>query len=300
VGIEVPATTVMVDNLTSPIDGLAIMMPRGYYMSHLTSGSSQTCNQAHHPSDDCDLDADSCAEFEENTSVSYDIDITFSFGDESATVPFSSTIITVPDEILNAMRTSSGNDSLLVTLSGNVVFSYLINDRTFDGFQCNDNIYYTTQSIPISIAQSFTVAGNEKLFFLRSPVLKEQWASNNNFDVIVFSQAPIYYAEILLDNNTSANFTLSTFSTVTVDYAIDKIVSTRLNASMVVDTFLGTAQYNETISSRTLSYAGMVDTQDAARPSISYPTSQLNNIQLTIGFIAIIVFLAFVHSWISD
>jgi hypothetical protein len=240
------------------------------------------------------------------------------------------------------MRTSSGNDSLLVTLSGNVVFSYLINDRTFDGFQCNDNIYYTTQSIPISIAQSFTVAGNEKLFFLRSPVLKEQWASNNNFDVIVFSQAPIYYAEILLDNNTSANFTLSTFSTVTVDYAIDKIVSTRLNASnsaeygpnvttptplenenysfayvyefnftylevgehnlsiMVVDTFLGTAQYNETISSRTLSYAGMVDTQDAARPSISYPTSQLNNIQLTIGFIAIIVFLAFVHSWISD
>ncbi|MFH1785409.1 MAG: hypothetical protein ABH842_03190 [Candidatus Micrarchaeota archaeon] len=335
--VDIVGPTLTIDNLTYSTDSISLLLARGHFISHLTSNDGQsTCNVDYHPLPNCDLDYDDCAEFEQNSSVVYSAEILFTFQNTSVSVPFSSTIIEIPEEITSKMESSSGADQLDVSVSGDAIFTYLINDNEFDGLQCNDNLYSINVSIPISVNDSFAVAGQKKLFFLRAPILLEQWESNNHFDVIVLSQSPLFYAEILLDGNSATNFTLKNFSITTGPYGVERIISENTllgiehgpnvttpslleeennsfaysyefnftyvgigkhNLSLfVIDNFLGFAQYNETILSRTLTH-NTANNSVSSRPSLPYPITTLNATQLSLGFIVLIVFLAFVYFW---
>lgn len=219
--IEPVGFSVSVDNVTCPMDNLSFIALRGASMGHLTSLPSPgaggfTCDRAWyaHFSNEtswrCDLDGDYCVEYENYTAVSYDIDIIFSFGNVSVSVPYDSQLVPVPHSILEAMRSGSGGN-LTVAFNGTATFLYQINDRMMSGGKCIDNYESENTTIPYSLNRSFAVGGSGSFFFLRSPVLREQWASNNQFDVIVLSQSPLYHADILLNGQAVENITLRSF-----------------------------------------------------------------------------------------
>ncbi|MEW6722677.1 MAG: hypothetical protein AB1324_05430, partial [Candidatus Micrarchaeota archaeon] len=86
--------------------------------------------------------------------------------------------------------------------------------------------------VPFSVERNFTVGGNQKLFFLRSPVLREQWYLNNRFDTVVLSQCPIYRARITRNEEAPQNFTMKEFSMVNDSFGLYSIVSQKLPQSM--------------------------------------------------------------------
>ncbi|VVC04358.1 Uncharacterised protein [Candidatus Bilamarchaeum dharawalense] len=344
--IEIIGMSHSIDELIYPTNGLSLLVARGYYMDHLASlptkdGQIFTCNQEYNSIPYCDFDNDGCPEFEQNTSIDYQMDVIFTFKNSSFRVPFSSTHISIPDNLLEEMKTSSGADIVDVTIEGDAAFIYVINDRRLDGVQCVDNFVTTTNYLPISINKSFIVAGENKLFFLRSPILREQLTDNNHFDVVLLSQAPLYYGEILLDGNKSKNFSFRSYSIEEGPYGIEKLISNtstiknfaehgpnvttpvslekenysfaygyefnftyvgigKHNLSLLVMDPLLTEQYNETIISRALSYNGIFGNDSSlVRPSLPYTQDQLNNVQISLGLVALVVFLAFVNFWVT-
>jgi len=241
VSIEPVGFSVSVDNVTCPVDDLSFIALRGARMEHLTSLPNQgygdfTCDREWFAqiSDEtawrCDLDDDYCAEYENDSSVSYDINITFSFGNLSASVPFDSQAVRVPRAIVEAMRSGSGGN-LTVALNGTVVFLYEINDRALGGSDCTANYVSETTAIPYSANRSFAVGGSGSLFFLRSPVLREQWAGDSRFDVVVLSQSPLYHADVYLNGNQARNITLRSFGVQENAYGLQEIVSQPMNQS---------------------------------------------------------------------
>jgi hypothetical protein len=208
-------------------------------MTHLTSLPAQgypnfICDQAWFAqiSDEtawrCDFDNDDCAEYENQSYVVYDLNATFTFRDVNSTVPANETLVPVPQEILDRMKSSSGFDNLSINVSGNVTFYYEINNRSF-GFDCASNVSTINTSLPVSLNRSYRVAGENKLFFLLSPVLREQWFRNNDFNVMVLSQAAIYRAEIDMNGERARNITLRDFSIVQNQYAVEEILSNLTN-----------------------------------------------------------------------
>jgi len=235
--VDIIAPNLVVDNLTHPTPGLAILTARGYQQEHLTAIPNEgfpdfTCDAdwfygGAQYSDRCDFDNDFCAEFENQTYVIYSTNVTFIFKNISENASFSSNLIPVPQSILEAMKNSSGIDNLMVLIEGNVSFIYTINDRGFDGVDCTSSYYNITGHVPLSVNKSFAVAGTKKLFFLRSPVLREQWFRSNRFNTIVLSQSPLYYAEISKDGNQTWNSTLREFYNVTDNYTVMYVFSNK-------------------------------------------------------------------------
>ena len=240
--IEIAGLSIVIDNATCPTEGLALLVVRGYQQDHLTSlpsggYSDFICDynwfQIMGPETAwrCDFDQDFCSEFENRTFVFYDIDVNFTFRNVSESVPLSSTLIEVPTEVLEEMRSSSGSENLTVSLNGNVTFIYEIDNRTFGASDCSNAYYNVSTSIPFSLNRSFEVAGENKLFFLRSPVLREQWFRNNQFNTVLLSENRLYYAEIYLNGILSRNFTLRDFYIIQNDYGIQEIFSNLSNAT---------------------------------------------------------------------
>jgi hypothetical protein len=237
--VEIAGLSPSIDNISCATQGLSLIIARGYQQGHLTSLPSEgypqfTCNYAWFQGNPdaawrCDFDTDSCVEYENRTGVIYNMNVTFSFRNVSATVPASSTLVPVPQEVLAAMESASGNDTLDVNMSGGAVFYYEMNNRSFEFGDCGSNITNLTAQLPLSANRSFVVGGSRKLFFLRSPILREQWFRNSRFDVIAMSQCPLYRAEIYMNGNRTANFTLATFYTATDRFGIMSIHSNRSN-----------------------------------------------------------------------
>ena len=232
--LDIAGMNLLVDNSASPVDGLALLLARGYSMTHLTSlpeeGYPQfTCSQSWFDQGAeyafrCDFEPDTCVEYEMQTGATYDLNATFFFGGQNETIPANSTLVEVPPATMDRMRNSSGGDNLTVLLSGNVNFFYQINNRTAS-FDCADNISYVNGSVPVSANKSFRVAGENRLFFLRSPVLREQWFRNNDFNLIVLSQGQLYRAELYRDGQPERNLSLRTFYIVPGPYGISEIRS---------------------------------------------------------------------------
>ncbi|MFH1521122.1 MAG: hypothetical protein ABID61_05745 [Candidatus Micrarchaeota archaeon] len=246
--IDIAGMSLVIENLTYPSESLSVLVARGYHIDHLVSLSGNesniVCNSSYHPTSYCDFDGDGCPEFETNSSVVYQMYLTFSFRNISSTIPFSSTIVPVPKEILSEMSSSSGLDQLNISITGDTFVLYQINNQQFDS-QCTDNILNISTTIPISTNRLFAVAGKNKLFFLSSPILSEQLASNNHFDVIVLSQSPLYYGEIDFDGNQSKNFTFKNFSIISGRYGIEEIISNKTE-------ILNFAEYGPNLTTPTL------------------------------------------------
>lgn len=339
-GIDIAGMSLTIDNLTSSRKNLAVLIARGEDLNHLipSPDSELACNSSYHPTPYCDFDGDGCPEFETNASIIYQMNVTFAFRNASSTVPSSSTIVQVPEEIRTEMSSSSGLDALNITITGNSIILYQINDQQIG--QCTDSLSNFSSSVPISSNRSFQVAGTKKLFFVRSPVLGEQLSSNNHFDVIVLSQSPLYYGEF--DNS---QFTFKNFSIIVNSYGLEEIVSNKTSllnfaeygpnlttpsllekqnysfayiyefnstytavgehnlSLLVIDVFSGSEKHNATIMSRMLSYGGKwaengSPISQLARPSASLSQDNLNSISISLGLVALAVFLAFVNYWI--
>ena len=225
----------MVDGVACAGDGVSAIFARGYQAGGLVSLPSEgypdfACDREWFEEGTleyawrCDFDGDSCAEYVNRTIVEYDLEANFSFRNVSEIVPFSSTYMEVPPAVLGELQSASGAENLSISLGGTIRFIYEVNDREMGG-DCTSSFVNSTVSIPYSANASFPVGGSQKLFFLRAPVLREQWYRNNRFDTVVLSQCPLYRAAIYENGNMSANMTLKTFNITAGQYNISSIVS---------------------------------------------------------------------------
>lgn len=358
--LDVAGLSLMLDGMTYPADGLALLLARGHQEEHLTARPAEgypdfLCDRYffEHMSDEsswrCDFEPDFCAEFENRTYVVYELNATFSFRNASATVPADSTSIPVPTDILEAMKDSSGADTLNVKVDGNITFVYEINDRGFGTGDCTSNYVNYPAPLSFSTNRSFQVAGTHRLFFLRSPVLGEQWYRNNRFNLLVLSQAPLYSASAYLNGGLLHEFDIRNFTVLTDGYGIQQIVSNksdktnesgwsesknlttptplesenrsfafiyefnssyeglgRNNLSLSVnDSFLAHDEYNITLLSRMLSYNGTLSENgtrldpETSRRSTSFGIGSLSYLHMTLGLVALLLFLAFLNFWIK-
>ncbi len=354
--VQVAGMNLLMDNLTYPHENLSLILARGEDAGHLNAfhedgytdfvcdkywfyGSGQYPHR-------CDFDGDSCAEFENDSFVNYDTNATFIFNDVNETVRTSSNVIEVPSEILEEMEHSSGTDLLNVSIVSAALFTTIFNDRGFAGMDCTSYYINVTQNVTLYLNASFPVAGKQKLFFQRSPILNEQWFRNNQFNLIIMSQSPLYYAETYLNGNQTKNYTLREFNTTNNSFNLTEIVSNKtipegwsesLNLTtpiplsetddsysyiygfnstysglgkntlgiLVIDSFMGEAEYENVILSRMLSYngtknelGGEID-PSITRGSAGFQKGQISNVEIGLGFLAVIVMLAFVNFWLK-
>ncbi len=354
--IEISGMNLVLDNRTYPEDGLSLILARGYEQGHLIAKPADgypdfECDRDWYDGGAgfawrCDFDNDNCVEYENRSSVSYDMNVAFAFRDVIENVSTSSNVIPVPQPILDIMENSSGYEYLNISMNASIIFSYEFNDRGFGLFDCADNTINETAVIPFSLNASFLVAGKQKLFFLRSPVLYEQWFRNNRFNLIVFSQAPLYQTNTSLNNELLDDRTLRTFNVTTDRYGLQQIVSNKTNETdwsestnltnpvflgidnhsfyyvyefnhsydgigknnlslFLKDSFLGEAYYEATILSRMLSYNGTTtETGEAMDPEITrkstgFREETLSAFEISLGFLGLIIILAFLNFWIK-
>lgn len=359
--MSIAGMSLMVDNSTYPLAGLSVILQRGYQQGHLTSLPNSgypdfACNLYffQHISDEtawrCDFDSDTCAEYENSSAARYDMIATFSFGNVTGSVAMDpdSNVVEVPENVLERMSDSSGAEQLNVSVDGNVTFLYTINDRVAHGVDCGSNYTNISRSVPLSASRNFTVSGTKKLFFMRSPVLREQWLLSNAFDTVVLSQSPLSHALVSFDGAPARDFQLRNFSVVTDQNGLEEIVSNSTfpagtsesrnitkplplefgNSSflyayefnysyagavsgvhglsiLVNDSFGGSANFSDSLKSRYLSYNGTTSelgTPSAAQPtrgSGSFTPDVLAHIQVGIGLVAFVMFLAFVNFWLT-
>lgn len=354
--VQAAGMNLLLDNLTYPNENLSLILARGTEYGHLISkhedgypdfvcdkdwfyGGAQYAQR-------CDFDNDYCAEFENDSFVTYDTNATFSFNGVNETVRTASNLIEVPSEVLDAMEHSSGADLLNVSIVSAALFTTIFNDRGFSGMDCTSHYVNVTENVTIYLNASFPVAGTHKLFFLRSPILNEQWHRNNQFNLIIMSQAPLYYAETFLNGNQSENYTLRTFNTTNNTFNLTVIVSNKtipkgwgesLNRTTpvplstnndsyayiyafnstysglgenalgmgVIDSFMGEAEYETVILSRMLSFngtknelGGEID-PEITRGSAGFSKGEVSHVEISLGFLAVIVLLAFVNFWLN-
>ncbi|MDD5171614.1 MAG: hypothetical protein PHF60_01105 [Candidatus ainarchaeum sp.] len=279
--MDIAGVSLLVDNATYPYDDLHLIVARGHILGDLDGNCSY------------------------NSSAIYEVNATFAFANVSEIVFMESNVVEIPTGILDSMNSASGNDSMDISLDGEVHFIY----HTDNCSGSSDNI---SVSIPVSINRSFTVCGKGKLFFLAAPALREQWFRNNRFNVAVLSQSPLYEAKIYEGKNITRNFTLRNFSIISNSYGLQEIISNKAlpdgwieNSSFVVtpipleaadhsfayaylfgynysglgehelsllvkDSFGGSEKYNETLTSVMLSYNG--STTETGSPIDSQPS----------------------------
>lgn len=357
--MEIAGMNLMLDNMTYPAEGLSVILARGAEIDHLVAKPADgyldfICDLEWYESPSrntdlnwrCDHDDDFCLEYENRTLIEYDMEAELSFRNTSYIVPLgSSNIIPIPEDVLEDMKTASGADTLNIKIEGNAIIVYEFNDQHYEGISCANRYVNQSITIPYSVNRSFLVAGQQKLFFLKSPVLREQWFRNNRFDTIVLSQSPLYFADIALNNNQSTtNATLREFNVTTNEYGLQEIISNKTNETFwsesrnittptpletesnsfafiygfnysyqglgknnlsihVVDSFGGEAVFNETLLSRMLSYNGNITetgepyNETTARKSVPFEKEDLANVEITLGVLALMVFVIFMKFW---
>ena len=174
-----------------------------------------------------DYEHDDCNESQISSSVSRSAAINFSFRNARETVIVTdSNVVPVPDGILKEMESTSGNDTLAVQINATFVFRYDMDDRKaiVEG-GCVDRPKAFFSSISVSDSANWTVEGNRTLFFLRAPILGEQWFRNNRFDTVIFSNSRIYKAKVSADGNQTEYFQLYNFNITNDSYGVWKIES---------------------------------------------------------------------------
>lgn len=240
--LDILGMNLMEDGAACPADGLTLLLASGISVEPLTAIPSGgypdfICDAQwfQYMNDEtswrCDFDNDYCAEYVNQIGSYDDFNVTFIMGNFSESVESSSVAVTVPDATLEAMRESSGLDNLTVLVQGNITIAYQINDRTFGYGDCASNLTTILTSVPVDATSSFPVHGTDKIFFVRSPLLDEQWYKDSRFDVALLSQCPIYSAWITLDGNRSVNFTLRNFDMSENNFGLEQIDSEPINDS---------------------------------------------------------------------
>jgi hypothetical protein len=171
------------------------------------------------------LMGDDCVEFQVNSSVSRHALVTFTYGNLSQTANTYDNVVDVPQSILLAMQNTSGSDTLNITIDAVFNFTYTIDDRIPTHEGCRTNLVNFSSLIHVYDEMNHTSSGNKTLFFLRKPVLNEQWFRNNHFDTIVFSNSKLYRAQIRENGKSVKNISLYSFNVTTDKHGLQRIVS---------------------------------------------------------------------------
>lgn len=169
--VDIAGLSSTLDGSACPASGLSVLVARGISDEHLhppeAADVNCTAGTAGQSDPRCDLDGDSCIEYENSTSVDYSqMSVDFIFGNSSVLVPFQSTAIPVPDQILALMQNSSGADNLTVRVSGDARISIQVIDPTFAGGTCSDSVRTFNSTIILSQNRTFGVYGQNKIVFL--------------------------------------------------------------------------------------------------------------------------------------
>ncbi len=237
--VNITGLSVEIDNSTLALDGLSVIMQRGYYMEKLPSpfdegicreltchcpGQVSTCPNLVDYGWCCDLDSDYCIEYVRNRYVHYAQNVTFTFRNHSESLEIHDNVVEVPEDILDAMKNSSGKDVLEVSILGRMLFIYEINDMEM-GFDCYDNYTNVSTEISFNETKNFTVDGVNKLYLLTAPVLREQWSKNNRFNSFILSQSRLVSARIIMNDNETKNISFYEFDIETKPSGLQRIVS---------------------------------------------------------------------------
>jgi len=179
-----------------------------------------------------DWEGDDCVEYQNDTSVSRAALVTFTFGNTSVQVSTSNDTVPLPQEILEAMEGTNGNDSLSVLLNATFNFTYVIDDRKPSHDEgCSHHLVNYSSVINVLDERNWTVEGNRSLFFLAAPALGEQWFRDNRFDTIILTNSRIYSGNISADGNQTRSFRLLWFNITNDSLGVWQIVSVPANDS---------------------------------------------------------------------
>lgn len=177
-----------------------------------------------------DWESDDCTEYQNASSVTRSALVTFTFRNTSETVSTTTNVVAIPDSVQEAMQGTTGRDRLNIKLDSTFDFLYTIDDQyaTFES-GCVQRLVNFTESLNIKDEMNWTVEGDNTLFFLRTPVLNEQWFRNNHFDSIAFSDSRIYKGRISANNDQEKEFHLYSFNITPGIYGLQKIESIPLD-----------------------------------------------------------------------
>ncbi len=156
----------------------------------------------------------------------------FYFRNMTKEVSVSSNNFVIP--FTNEELAASENDTLGVNVSGSFEFDYKVQytayieyfDECLIDKQVNETITITKSAFS---SKEYPVEGEEILYFLKKPVLKEQWFKNNRFDVVVLANKELKYMEIRKNNSTIGTARFHEFGIETDELGIEKITSNQTN-----------------------------------------------------------------------
>lgn len=226
-----------------------------------------------------DTDNDGCIESEEQKAAYYNITVEFRLGDTAEIAkPYeknetigTKTYADAMENVVNATPTiteraknASGNESLEVRLNGSITFVYLINDgeKTFDG-SCVSNKKIFEAVMDFDDYREVTAAGENKLFFLVKPVLREHWYGDEEISWILLSQRKVYEIEVRTENGSgdsrSVKFQLYNFDVIGNEWGIKQIVSIENDASSVFAGRTATAAAPLNEKNTTFTYLYMIN-----------------------------------------
>jgi len=178
-----------------------------------------------------DWEGDDCFESQSESNVRRSAVLEFTYGNISQTLITQDNVVPLPQVIVDAMRQTSGADILNVSMDAKFNFTYTMDDRRPTHEGCSMHLANYSSVLYIHDQMNYTSSGNRTLFFLRAPLLNEQWFRNNRFDMIVFSNSRIYKARIFEDGLPIRNITLYYFNITTDNNGLQRIVSVPSNES---------------------------------------------------------------------
>jgi len=176
-----------------------------------------------------DWEGDDCAEYQLGSTVSRSALLNFSFGNTSAVVNVTDNLVLIPDAVLGAMARTTGGDILRVRANATFLFTYEVDDRRPSHEEgCSHHPANFTSVMNIVDEMNWTVEGDRALFFLRAPLLGEQWFRDNHFDTVLFSNSRIYRASVSANGNQTRSFRLYGFNITNDSYGLWHVVSVPL------------------------------------------------------------------------
>ncbi len=171
------------------------------------------------------LNGDDCVELQNASSVSRMANVTFIFRNTSVLVNTTTNIVPIPENITKLVMETSGGEKLTVVMNCTFDFLYTIDDKVPAVDGCYHRLKNYSARLTTNESHDFIVEGNNTLFFLSEPILREQWYHNNHFKTIVFTNSRVHKANISEDGSVVRQVQLYDFDVIAGLYGTQKVIS---------------------------------------------------------------------------
>ncbi|MFH1222628.1 MAG: hypothetical protein V1492_06115 [Candidatus Micrarchaeota archaeon] len=234
----------LLDNSTN--GSALLIIGRGARANHLEDVNGAVCDWKRTTDSLCDLDGDGCTETEREFHAYSHWFINFTFRNKSVVVEppyetlglfghsYNHTIAnnaSIPAELVAQMENASGSEPLEVQLTGTMDFVYAFDNRGGGGGSCGSSYEVIERELNFSDTAIVYPAGKQKLYFLETPALGEQWFRNNKISILLLSQRQIYLAKLIKNGTTVASFRLYDFNITENEFGLRRIVTVANDSS---------------------------------------------------------------------